>query len=449
MPAMQIANFILGRHLAASLALVGSLTCLWQAQAQPTIISTIPTDGATGVSTTTTVKYTFSEPMNPSATFAYFTDPDVTTAYPTMPTWSGGNTILTCTPLGSFPAGSTINWMVSGASAGNLPLTPMPTEGSFTTGTGGGSSGSGTNAITTFTLGKVYSYHQTSPGAPTLDTNAPYSFSAATALASNRTATSVSLRLPTGGVSNLTQNFFAHEQYYLIGFNTNLTTFETTFPFGVYTFNVQAATSNQTVNVTFPTTNVMAQPAAPHVTNYTATQSVNPTLPFVLAWDAFPGGTAADYVHVAIGNVFSSTNVGSPGALPGTATAITIPAGTLQTGTNYDCWIYFYRYTATTNGSSYATVVYRATATDFNLSTSSGAASGPLVLTNAVYSPANFSFDVLCSPGQTVTVECRTNLAAGGWTPLLTTNSPGSRFRSVAPQATTNRFLFFRARNGT
>jgi hypothetical protein len=233
-----------------------------------------------------------------------------------------------------------------------------------------------------------------------------------------------------------------------MGFHTDLTMFETTFPSGVYTFNVQAATSNQSVNVTFPTTNVMAQPAAPHVTNYTAAQSVNPTLPFVLAWDAFPGGTSADYIYVEIGNVFSSTNVGSPGALRGTATAITIPAGTLQASSNYDCWISFYRYTATTNGSSYATVVYRAAVTDFNLTTGSGAASGPLVLTNAVYAPANFSFDVLCSAGQTVTVEYRTNLTAGGWTRLLTTNSPGSRFRSVAPQSTTNRFLFFRARNG-
>jgi len=74
---------------------------------------------------------------------------------------------------------------------------------------------------------------------------------------------------------------------------------------------------------------------------------------------------------------------------------------------------------------------------------------GSLVLTNAIKVPANFNFDVLCATGQTVTVEYRTNLATGVWQTLLTTNSPGSRFRVVAPQATTNQTLFFRAKNGT
>jgi hypothetical protein len=234
----------------------------------------------------------------------------------------------------------------------------------------------------------------------------------------------------------------------MFAFNTNLTKFETNFPAGDYTFTVQATTSNQTVNVNFPTTNAMAQPAAPHVTNYTAAQAVNPTQPFVLAWDAFPGGSSTDFVYVVIGNVFSSTNVGVPGALPGTATTITIPAGTLQANSNYDSSIGFYRYVATTNGNSYVTTVYRAAVTDFNLSTTSGAISGPLVLTNATFAPANFSFDVLCSTGQTVTVEYRTNLTVGPWKTLFTTNSPGNRFHSVAPQAATNRFVFFRARNG-
>jgi len=81
--------------------------------------------------------------------------------------------------------------------------------------------------------------------------------------------------------------------------------------------------------------------------------------------------------------------------------------------------------------------------------TTVGVGSSPLVLTNAVFGPANFSFDVLCTSGQTVTVEYRTNIATGQWQTLLTTNSPGSSFRAVAPQATSNSFLIFRARNGT
>lgn len=434
-------------RLAAGLFLAGSLACLLQTQAQPTITSTVPANGATGVSTTTTVVFTFSTAMDPDVTAATFIDlSNPVNPISTSASWSAGNTVLTCTPSPSFPATKTITWVVSGESALGDPLGGLP-FGTFTTGTGGGGGGTGTNAITSFALGKVHTYHQTSPGAPTLDATVPYGFSAITSLSSNRTATNVLLTLPTSNVSNLVQNFFAHETFTLFAFDTNLTTFDTTFPSGNYTFNVQAAASNQSVTVNFPST--LLQPAAPHLTNYTAAQSVNPTQPFVLGWDAFPGGGSTDFVQVMIGSVLSSTNVGSPGALPGTATTFTIPAGTLQANSNYDSSIGFYRFVSTTNGANYTTTVYRATVTYFTLLTTSGSGSGPLVLTNAAFAPANFSFDVLCSTGQTVTVEYRTNLAAGQWQTLLTTNSPGSRFRAVAPQAATNRFLFFRARNGS
>jgi hypothetical protein len=71
-----------------------------------------------------------------------------------------------------------------------------------------------------------------------------------------------------------------------------------------------------------------------------------------------------------------------------------------------------------------------------------------LVLTNASWSPSAFSFDVICTPGQTVTVEYTNVLAAGAWPKLLTTNSPGTRVHIVSPQAATNKLLFYRARNG-
>jgi hypothetical protein len=72
-----------------------------------------------------------------------------------------------------------------------------------------------------------------------------------------------------------------------------------------------------------------------------------------------------------------------------------------------------------------------------------------LTLTNALYASGNFSFDVLCATGQTVTVEYSADPAPGVWQRLLTTNSPGSSFRAVSPQAATNQFLFYRARDGS
>ena len=422
------------------LALAGSLACLSQARAQPTLVSVVPANGATGVSMATTVVFTFSIAMDPDFTDASFLD--LLNPFPPISTsssWSAGNKVLTCAPMPSFPANKSIFWTVSGQSAVGDPFDA--TFGQFTTSTGG-SSGSGTNAITRFTLGITHAYDQTSTALPTIDATAPYSFGAITSLASNRTATNVQLTLPTASISNLTRSFFQPENFTLFGFNTNLATFNTTFPSGNYLFNVRAVASNQTVTVNFPAS--LAQPGAPHVSNFNAAQTVDASQPFTLAWDAFPGGTSSDFISVAIGEAFSTTNAG----LPGTATSITIPAGRLQAGSNYDGTIGFYRFIGTSNGNSYATLVYRATTTQFTLVTRGGSVAGPLVLTNWVHTPSNFAFDVLCSTGQVVTVEYRTNLAAGLWRTLLTTTSAANRFRAVAPQAATNRALYFRARNG-
>ena len=146
--------------------------------------------------------------------------------------------------------------------------------GFFTTGNGTGSGGNGTNAITTFSVGKLHSYSQTSTALPTLDPD-PYSFLAVTGLASNRTATSVTLTLPTlptATVSDLDQ--IRPESFILVGFTNDLTTFDKTFPAGNYSFFVQAVSSNQTVVVNLPPG--MAQPNAPHLTNYPAAQAVDP-----------------------------------------------------------------------------------------------------------------------------------------------------------------------------
>jgi Bacterial Ig-like domain len=417
--------------------------CLSQSHAQPMIDKTVPADGAPGVPANTTFVFTFSEAINPLATTTFFLY-DGATFVPTTPTWSAGNTVLTCTPLTSFPAGKMISWVVSGQSAGGEPVGGT---GTFTTSSGGGSSGgTGTNAITSFTVSINHSYNQTSAAAPVIDSLTPYLFTAFTGLSSNRTATNVTLTLPTSMATNLTQNFLHPEDFMLLGFDTNLSTFNSSFPSGDYTFNVKAITSNQTVVVNFPST--LAQPDAPHLTNFAAFQAVDPTQPFTLGWDPFPGGTMADAITVRIDEVFNSGDPGSIGALNGIAKFIVIPAGTLQPATSHDGTLAFYHYVATTNGTSYVKLAYRGTATQFSLVTTEGAVTGPLMLTNAVFAPPDFTFDVLCSAGQTVTVEYRTNLSAGQWQVLLTTNSPGNLLHAVAPQPTSNRMIFFRARDG-
>lgn len=434
-------------NLVSLFVLTWALLQLSPAQAAPTITSPPP---ANGISPSAAIVFTFSEAMDTEATTVEFIDFTTFAFLPTTDVWSAGNTVLTCTPSPAFPANRMIIWSVDGQNPAGDPLGGTP-GGFFTTGTGSGSGGggSGTNAITMFSVGKAHVYNQTSTGLPSLDVDFSYTFNANTTLSSNRTATNIVLTLPTASVSNLTQNFVRPEMYFLSDYDTNLTTFDQTFPAGDYSFQVKAVSSNQMVAVTLPAAVVMPQPGAPHVNNYAAAQGVDPNQPFVLGWDAFPGGTANDYIAVEIDTAYGSADPGLPGALAGTATSFTIPAGTLQPNSTYDSDIAFYRFVAATNGTSYSTLAYRATLTRFTLITTSGTVAGPLVLTNASWSSGVFSFDVRCTPGQTVTIE--TNVlasAAGPWPKLLTTNSPGALFHIVSPQAGSSPSVFYRARNG-
>jgi hypothetical protein len=444
---MRSGTFPSIRELATLLILLSSLACGWQALAQPTIVSIVPADGATNVPTTASVVFTFSEAMDPdtNVTTASFLDlSNPLTPIAVSFSWNVANTVLTCTPLPAFPANKTLYWVISGANPNGEPLEDDG-FGFFTTGSsGGGGTGYGTNAITTFSVGKIHHYQQTSAALPTLVPATPYGFSGVTSLASNRTATSITLTFPTATVSNLNQLGPPQaEIYVLFGNETSLATYDTKYPAGNYTFQLQAVASNQTAVVTLPTTNSLPQPAAPHVSNFAAAQAVDPSQPFVLSWDAFPGGTSADYIDVDIGPNFGSPDPGKPGALTGTAVSFTIPAGKLQTNATYSAQIGFFHHAGTTNGTT-ARDAYRATYTEFTLITTGG---GLLILTNAAISPTNFTFNVRCAPGQLVIVEYKTNLTTATWQTLLTTNSPGNLFHVIAPQPI-HASRFFRARSG-
>jgi hypothetical protein len=105
---------------------------LSRAQAQPTIVSTVPANGATGVSTSAVVVITFSQAMNTTATTAYIIDSSTFAILPASSAWSGGNKILTCTPSAAFPPGRVIYWTVNGENPAGQHLTGT-TGGEFTT----------------------------------------------------------------------------------------------------------------------------------------------------------------------------------------------------------------------------------------------------------------------------------------------------------------------------
>jgi hypothetical protein len=395
------------------------------------------------------VVFNFSEAMDPTATTATFYNDSTFSTLATSEIWSPGNTVLTCTPSPAFPSNTTILWDVSGQTPGGTPLGGVPV-GTFTTiGTGGGGGGSGTNQYTTFTVGDAVYYQQTSTSAPTVDTNFAYLFLANVILASNRTAISATVELPSTTVTNLTHNPINPAQFFLDAANTNQSALDTTFGNGSYIFDVVAADSNQDVTVKLSAS--LLQPNAPQITSYTAAQSVNPAQAFTLTWDPFTGAAATDFVVVIVGNVYSTASPGNSNALPGTATSFQIPADTLQPSTNYLCAVGFYRYTGATNkAGDYFTGAYRGAITEFNLATIGGGTTTAPVLADASVSGNSFNFNVTSGVGQSLTIQYNTSATLGSnqWQTLLTTNSATGVVQVNVPINPSIPHIFYRTLTG-
>ncbi len=161
---MNLFTFAIRRnYLVRGLVLLLPLMALERAHAQPTIVSTVPPTGASGVPLSAAVVLTFSEGMNTSATLAYLFDSTTLELLPASLSWSAGNTVLTCSPAAAFLAGRTIWWTVmNGQDTAGAPLSGF-TGGTFTTVSGGQLTL--TNAIWS---GGMFSFDVTSQAGQTL-----------------------------------------------------------------------------------------------------------------------------------------------------------------------------------------------------------------------------------------------------------------------------------------
>ena len=414
---MQTKQDLTARLLAMMMLLAG----LQPAGALTTILSTVPTNGATGVSPGAPVVFTFSAAMNPTSTVALFYD--VTAGFqssPVSPVWSAGNTVLTCTPWPAFANNHIIEWQVVGLDTLGNPLTGA-TTGSFTN-VAGVNGGSGTNAFTFFQVVEYTFYEQTNANPPGLFPNITYEFFAQTLLASNRTATNITVTIPVRlAVSNLVENLLSPERFSVSDFNTNLLeTFTTNFPSGNYIFNVSAVASNQQVTVNLP---AYVPPNSPQVSNYAAAQSVNPSQPFILNWITFTNGLSTDWILFQIyggpvGTLFQTSFPGQPGALNGTSTSVIIPADTLSASSTNTAVLAFYHVAASTNGTT-VTQASVASVTYFTIITTMNSVAAPAPVLTIRPSGTNV---ILTWPTNAAgyTLVFATNLVS----PVWLTNSP-------------------------
>jgi len=416
-------------------------------------VSSVPTNGANNVSLTAPLVFTFSAAMDRDLTSVSVFKTDTFTFPPLTTSWSTDSKVLTLTPNPPLAANATFQWVAQGQDQDGNPIDDTsPPFGMFRTGSGsgGGETGHGTNQTTSFVLGKQHFYVQLSAGAPTLVTDSPpFNFIASAVMASNRVASAVNLVNPSSISTAMTRNLFALENFYLVGSSSNLSTFEQQFPAGSHSFKVMSNTvETLSVPVTLPSDAQMPQPNAPHLKDFASVQAVDASKPFLLTWDAFQGGGASDVIWVDVAGLYNTPDPGQPGALTGTATSVTIPAGKLAPNTTNSLTIGFYRANFTTNAASnYASVAYKATVTTVDLITiTTSTNSSPPSLTSVGWGAKGLIFEISGSPGAGVVVDFSNNLQPGGWSTLVMTNLLQTGKLQLADQAPTGSSRFYRAK---
>jgi len=189
-------------------------------------------------------------------------------------------------------------------------------------------------------VGKGEEFTQTDLNPPAPKSKNADRFHALVGPATASSLTNAMIQPPPGGMSNtLTQGPSGDWEYQAS--YSSLAGLDAAFPDGNYQGVIDGVHDGRQT-VTLALNGNVYPSAAPHVSNFAATQALQPAYPFTLEWDSFDGGTTNDFILVTIRNgsnetVYQSPGPGQPGSLDGTATSTAfsgIPPGSLP-GTIY------------------------------------------------------------------------------------------------------------------
>jgi hypothetical protein len=238
-------------------------------------------------------------------------------------------------------------------------------------------------------IDKSQKFNQGSSDLPTLGSGNPYRFGAAAGPAGSGSIANGSISGP-GTISATSMAFDAFNGWFDLTLKwPALAAMDTAAPAGAYTMVIDTLHDGQrTLPLTLPAETLTSFPPAPHVSNWTAAQSIDATRDFALTWDLFTGGTANDYILVLVGDqatsgvLFRTPDFFQPGALNGMATSLKLPGATLQPGKTYTVEIQFYKVVSvnTTGYPGVPGIVAFQSYTDLNITTTS------------VTTPAQFAF---------------------------------------------------------
>jgi hypothetical protein len=200
--------------------------------------------------------------------------------------------------------------------------------------------------VTFYSITKSQHWSQSAPGIVNQDMTFQI---AARVLPNNGALGSVQTILPDGSVELLTTNslypYLTWSATYPSSGQGSVLGFDSCFPNGTYTFVM--STKHDGVLIVPLTLTGNDYPNAPQVSNYAALQSLDPTQEFTIQWLPFNGGETQDYIAVGIeasDPVFQTGLFGTPIALNGRATSVTIPANTLPAGAKCELILWFVKF---------------------------------------------------------------------------------------------------------
>ena len=251
--------------------------------------------------------------------------------------------------------------------------------------------------------------------------------------------TNATLRLPDGSTPVMEDDSYSWG--ILDTFNT-LATLNAAYPGGTYTMGFGTANDGIfSCALTMPNTSL---PPMPRLVNYDAIQAVDPSAPLALTWDYSSPPKSNDFVQVYInlghGEVFSTPNIGEPGALDYTSRKVTVPPNSMESGYTYNLNIEITRLFAT-NSTSYPDAeglvgMFSSTSIDFT-------PLWPPILFGPSVSEGTFSIDVLADPQTQVVLQTSPDLKS--WADYATNISTSISNLFTLPKGTASA-QFFRAR---
>jgi hypothetical protein len=215
------------------------------------------------------------------------------------------------------------------------------------------------------------------------------------------------------------------------------------FVAGVYTFQISTVHDGyRLVPLTLASDSF---PVAPHITNWAATQNINPAADFSLAWDPFSSATALDDIVLSVSDSVGNSLVFAN--LVSTATSFDLPAGTFQSGQSYQVTLQFRHFVSqdTTNYPGVTGSVRFVSRTVVNLATAASS-TAPLLAVVTTNGSSLVQLRLTGQAGGLYAIDASTNLQGGPWLPLVTNTAVADQFLFADPQSANLSLRFYRGR---